>query len=200
MAVSTEQIKKLREHTGAGIMDCKAALVEADGDFDEAVAVLRKKGIQVAAKRDAKQATEGVVCAYVHAGDKIGVLVELNCETDFVARTDDFKNFAKEVAMQVAAQQPTWVSPDDVSEAALAREREILTEQAQAEGKPEHIVEKMVEGRLKKFYEQRCLMNQPYIRDDDIVIQDLLSDLVAKMGEKIVVRRFIRYQVGEELD
>ncbi len=200
MAVSTEQIKKLREHTGAGIMDCKAALVEADGDFDEAVAVLRKKGIQVAAKRDAKQATEGVVCAYVHAGDKIGVLVELNCETDFVARTDDFKNFAKEVAMQVAAQQPTWVSPDDVSEPALAREREILTEQAQAEGKPEHIVEKMVEGRLKKFYEQRCLMNQPYIRDDDIVIQDLLSDLVAKMGEKIVVRRFIRYQVGEELD
>ena len=200
MAVSTEQVKKLRGHTGAGIMDCKAALVEADGDFDEAVAILRKKGIQVAAKRDAKRATEGVVCAYVHAGDKIGVLVELNCETDFVARTDDFKDFAKEVAMQVAAQQPTWVSPDDVPEPALAREREILTEQAQAEGKLEHIVEKMVEGRLKKFYEQHCLMNQPYIRDDDIVIQDLLSDLVAKMGEKIVVRRCVRYQVGEELD
>ncbi len=200
MAVSTEQVKKLRAHTGAGVMDCKAALVEANGDFDEAVAILRKKGIQVAAKRDAKQATEGVVCAYVHAGDKIGVLVELNCETDFVARTADFRDFAKEVAMQVAAQQPMWVSPEDVPEPAVAREREILTGQALAEGKPEHIVAKMVEGRLNKFYEQRCLMNQPYIRDDDITIADLLSDLVAKMGEKIIVRRFVRYQVGEELD
>ena len=200
MAVSTEQVKKLRAHTGAGVMDCKAALVEANGDFDEAVAILRKKGIQVAAKRDAKQATEGVVCAYVHAGDKIGVLVELNCETDFVARTADFRDFAKEVAMQVAAQQPMWVSPEDVPEPAVAREREILTGQALAEGKPEHIVAKMVEGRLNKFYEQRCLMNQPYIRNDDITIADLLSDLVAKMGEKIIVRRFVRYQVGEELD
>ena len=200
MAISAEQVKKLRAHTGAGIMDCKAALVEADGDFDEAVVILRKKGIQVAAKRDAKQTTAGVVCAYVHAGEKIGVLVEVNCETDFVARTADFRDFAKEVAMQVAAQQPTWVSPGDVPEQAVARERQILSEQAQTEGKPDHIVEKMVEGRLNKFYEQRCLMNQPYIRDDDIVIQDLLNHLVAKVGEKIVVRRFVRYQVGEELD
>ena len=200
MAVSIEDVKKLRKQTGAGIMDCKAALVEADGDLDEAVATLRKKGIQVAAKRDAKQATEGVVYAYIHAGEKIGVLVEVNCETDFVARTEEFRSFAKEVAMQVAAQQPTWVAPEDVPEEALARERAILTEQAQAEGKPDHIVAKMVEGRLKKFYEQHCLMNQPYIRDDSITIADLLNELVAKMGEKLLVRRFVRYQVGEELD
>ncbi len=200
MAVSIEDVKKLRKQTGAGIMDCKAALEEADGDLGEAVATLRKKGIQVAAKRDAKQATEGVVYAYIHAGEKIGVLAEVNCETDFVARTEEFGTFAKEVAMQVAAQQPTWVAPEDVPEEALTREREILTEQALAEGKPDHIVAKMVEGRLKKFYEQHCLMNQPYIRDDSITIADLLNELVAKMGEKLLVRRFVRYQVGEELD
>jgi elongation factor Ts len=199
MAVSTEDVKKLREQTGAGVMDCKAALVEANGDFDDAVAILRKRGIEVAAKREAKAAAEGVVCAYVHAGDQVGVLVEVNCETDFVARTDDFKGFAKEVALQVAAQQPLWVSSEDVPEEAVARERDILTEQAQAEGKPDHIVEQMVTGRLKKFYAQNCLLHQPYIRDDSITVEDLLNDLVAKTGEKVVVRRFVRYQVGEEL-
>ena len=200
MAVSTEDVKKLRGQTGAGIMDCKAALVEADGDFDEAVAILRKRGVQIAAKRHARQATEGIVFAYIHGGAQVGVLVEVNCETDFVARTEDFQGFAKNVAMQVAALQPSWVAPEDVPEEVVARERKILTEQAQAEGKPEHIMAQMVEGRLKKFYEQNCLMNQPYIRDDSITVADLLNDLVAKMSEKILVRRFVRYQVGEELD
>ena len=200
MTISVEQVKQLREKTGAGIMGCKEALVEADGDLDEAVAILRKRGIQIATKREARTAAEGVVWAYVHAGEKLGVLVEVNCETDFVARTDDFRDFAKNVAMQVAAQQPRWVSADDVPEAALAREREILTEQAEAEGKPDHIVEQIVEGRLQKFYASDCLLDQPYIRDDSMTIQDLLNDLVANTGEKVVIRRFVRYQVGEELD
>jgi len=200
MAVSTADIKQLRHETGAGVMDCKEALVEAEGDLQEAIAVLRKKGIEVAAKREAKAAAEGVVQAYVHAGERIGVLVEVNCETDFVARTDDFRDFAKNVAMQIAAMQPRWVSPDDVPEEALSRERQILTEQAEAEGKPEHIIEQMVEGRLGKFYAQNCLLQQPYIRDDSMTIEDLLNDLLATTGEKIIIRRFVRYQVGEGLD
>ncbi len=200
MAVSTEDVKKLRQQTGAGIMDCKSALDEADGDIQEAVAILRKQGIRVAARREVKAAREGIVTSYVHGGDQIGVLLEVNCETDFVARTAEFQEFAKNVAMQVAALQPQWVAPEDVPEAALAKEREILTEQARAEGKPEHIIEKMVEGRLKKFYAQQCLLAQPYIRDDTITIHDLLNDLVAQCGEKIVIRRFVRYQVGEEID
>ncbi len=200
MAVSTDDIKQLRHETGAGVMDCKEALVEAEGDLQEAIAVLRKKGIEVAAKREAKAAAEGVVQAYVHAGERIGVLVEVNCETDFVARTDDFRDFAKNVAMQIAAMQPRWVSPDDVPEEALVRERQILTEQAEAEGKPDHIVEQMVEGRLGKFYAQNCLLHQPYIRDDSMTIEDLLNDLLAKTGERIIIRRFVRYQVGEGLD
>ena len=200
MAVSTADIKQLRHETGAGVMDCKEALVEAEGDLQEAIAVLRKKGIEVAAKREAKAAAEGVVQAYVHAGERIGVLVEVNCETDFVARTDGFRDFAKNVAMQIAAMQPRWVSPDDVPEEALARERQILTEQAEAEGKPDHIIEQMVKGRLGKFYAQNCLLHQPYIRDDSMTIEDLLNDLLAKTGEKIIIRRFVRYQVGEGLD
>ena len=199
MEVSTVDVKKLREETGAGIMDCKEALVEAEGDFEEAVAILRRKGIQVAAQREMKAAAEGMVWSYVHAGERIGVLVEVNCETDFVARTEGFRDFAKNVAMQIAAMQPKWVSPDDVPAEAVARERDILTEQAAAEGKPEHIVEQMVEGRLGKFYAQNCLLNQPYIRDDSMTIQDLLNDLLATTGEKIIVRRFVRYQVGEDL-
>ncbi len=200
MAVSTDDIKQLRRETGAGIMDCKQALIQAGGDLQEAIAVLRKKGIEVAAKREAKTAAEGVVHAYVHAGEKIGVLVEINCETDFVARTESFRDFAKNVAMQIAAMQPRWISPDDVPEEAIARERQILTEQARAEGKPDHIVEQMVKGRLAKFYAQNCLLHQPYIRDDSITIGDLLNDLLAATGEKIIIRRFVRYQVGEELD
>ena len=199
MEFSAQDVKRLREKTGAGMMDCKKALAEAKGDFEEAIAVLRKKGISVAAKREGKTATEGTVAAYIHAGDQIGVMVELDCETDFVARTEDFKAFARELCMQIAAQQPRWVAADDVPPEALDRERDILRDQALAEGKPPQIVEKMVEGRMRKFYETYCLVNQPYIRDDTKTIEDLLNDLLAKTGEKIIIRRFMRYQVGEEL-
>ena len=199
MSVSAQDVKKLRERTGAGMMDCKNALTEANGDLEDAVANLRKKGIAVAAKREGKAASEGIVVAYIHAGDQIGVLVEVDCETDFVARTDEFKDFGRELCMQIAAQQPSWVAPEDVPADALDRERDILKEQALAEGKPENIVEKMVEGRLNKFYENHCLIKQPYIRDDSKTIDDLLSDLLARTGEKVVIRRFVRYQVGEEL-
>jgi elongation factor Ts len=198
MAISASDVKALREKTGAGMLDCKKALEEANGDFEEAVAALRKKGISVAAKREGKTASEGTIATYVHAGDQIGVLVEVNCETDFVARTDDFKGFAKELAMQIAAQQPRWVSSEEVPADALDKEREILKEQALAEGKPANIVEKMIEGRIGKFYANYCLLNQPYIRDDSKTIQDLLNDVIAKTGEKVVVRRFVRYQVGAE--
>lgn len=199
MAVSAADVKQLRAQTGAGIMDCKGALEEAKGDFQEAIAILRKQGIVVAAQREAKATREGTVAAYVHAGNQIGVLLEVNCESDFVARTEQFKEFAKHVAMQVVAMQPSWVTPEDVPGDALDREREILGEQARREGKPEHIVEKMIEGRLEKFYAQHCLLAQPYIRNDSITIGDLLNDLVAQCGEKIMVRRFVRYQVGEEV-
>lgn len=198
MAISAQDVKTLREKTGAGMLDCKKALEEANGDIEEAVAALRKKGISVAAKREGKTASEGTIAAYVHAGDQIGVLVEVDCETDFVARTDDFKAFARELAMQVAAQQPRWVSSDEVPPDALDKERDILKEQALSEGKPENIVEKMVEGRMRKFYETYCLLNQAYIRDDSKTIEDLLNDVVAKTGEKVVVRRFVRFQVGAE--
>lgn len=199
MAISAADVKKLREQTGAGMLDCKNALTEANGDFEEAVATLRKKGISVAAKREGKTASQGVVTSYIHAGGQIGVLVEINCETDFVAKTEDFHAFAREVAMQVAAQQPRWVGKDEVPADALDKERQILKEQALNEGKPANIVEKMVEGRMNKFYETYCLLNQPYIRDDSKTIEDLLNDLLAKTGEKVIVRRFARFQVGEEL-
>ena len=200
MAVSAHDVKRLREKTGLGVMDCKRALQEAGGEEAKAIEILRKQGVKVAESKRSRTATEGVIASYVHVNNRVGAMVELACETDFVARTEEFGSFAKEVAMQIAAQQPTWVTPEDVPEEALTREREILTEQALAEGKPDHIVAKMVEGRLKKFYEQHCLMNQPYIRDDSTTIADLLNELVAKMGEKLLVRRFVRYQVGEELD
>lgn len=199
MSISAADVKKLREQTGAGMLDCKNALTEANGDFEEAVATLRKKGISVAAKREGKTASQGVVTSYIHAGGQIGVLVEINCETDFVAKTEDFQAFAREVAMQVAAQQPRWVGKDEVPADALDKERQILKEQALNEGKPANIVEKMVEGRMNKFYETYCLLNQPYIRDDSKTIEDLLNDLLAKTGEKVIVRRFVRFQVGEEL-
>lgn len=198
MSVTTEQVKELREKTGAGLMDCKRALTDADGDMEQAVDILRKKGIEVARKREGKAAKEGTVASYVHAGDQIGVLVEVNCETDFVARTERFVEFARDAAMQIAALQPKWVAPEDVPEEVLAREREVLREQALAEGKPEHIVEKMVEGRLNKFYEDTCLLKQPHIRDDSMTIEDKLNDLIAACGEKVVIRRFVRFQVGEE--
>jgi elongation factor Ts len=200
MPISAEDIKKLHEQTGAGILECKKALEEAGGDFEEAVAILRKKGVKVAAKRASKTASEGMVYSYIHAGSQVGVLVEVNCETDFLARTDDFRTFCEEISMQIAAMRPRWVAPEDVPQEAMDRERDILREQAKTEGKPENVIEKMVEGRLRKFYEDNCLLKQPYIRNDSLSIEDLLNELMGKTGERAVVRRFVRYQVGEETE
>ncbi len=196
--VSAQEVKALRERTGAGIMACKNALVECTGNMEAAIELLRKQGEEIATKRQGRKTANGIVYSYVHAGDQIGVLVEVNCESDFVARNEDFRQFGKDVAMQIAAMRPLWLSREEVPEEAIAKEREILTEQALGEGKPEHIVEKMVEGRLKKFYEQYCLLEQPFIRDDSQTIQDLLTDLIARTGENCIVSRFCRYQVGEE--
>ena len=199
MSISAADVKRLRERTGSGFMDCKKALQEANGDLEEAKAILRKKGVAVAAKRADRAASEGAVTAYIHGGGRIGVLVEVNCETDFVARTDSFQEFCKNVAMQIAASQPRWVSRDDVPEEALERERSILIEQAKGEGKPDHIAEKMVEGRMKKFYTDFCLLDQPYIRDESMIVQDLITDFAGQVGEKVAVRRFTRYALGEEV-
>lgn len=199
MAITPEDVKKLREKTGAGFKDCKAALEECAGDFEAAVDQLRKKGIAVATKKADKATQQGIIGSYIHAGDQVAVMVEVNCQTDFAARTEAFREFAHEVAMQVAAAKPRWVSRDEVPADAIDRERAVLVEQAKAEGKPESIAEKMVEGRVRKFYEENCLLDQKYIRDDSKSINDLLLDLTAKTGELIVVRRFVRMQVGEEL-
>ena len=198
MAITTAQIKELRERTGAGMMDCKKALEECQGDMEKAIAWLRKKGMAKAAKRAGRTASEGLVHAYIHAGGKIGVLVEINCETDFVARTDDFQKFAKEIAMQIAATNPIAISKEDLPTEVIEREKEIYRQQALESGKPEKVIERIVEGKLNKFYEQACLLEQPYIRDDKLKVKDLLNELVAKTGEKIVIRRFVRFQLGEK--
>ncbi|MHB8995504.1 MAG: translation elongation factor Ts [Armatimonadota bacterium] len=199
MAITPDEVKKLREKTGAGFKDCKTALEQCGGNFEAAVDELRKKGIAVASKKADKATQQGMIGTYIHAGDQVAVLVEVNCQTDFAARTEAFREFAHEVAMQIAAARPLWVSRDEVPADAIERERAVLVEQAKAEGKPEAIAEKMVEGRIRKFYEERCLLDQKYIRDDSKSINDLLLDLTAKTGELIVVRRFVRMQVGEEL-
>lgn len=200
MSVNAETVKKLREKTGAGFMDCKNALAEAGGDLDKAVDLLRQKGINVAMAREGRAAEEGIIASYVHAGNQIGVLVDLRCETDFVARTDEFREFGRDIAMQVAAMHPRWVAPEDVPEAVLEHEREVLKQQALEEGKPEHIVEKMIEGRVQKFYEDVCLLKQPSIRDDSLTIEDKLNELVSQTGERVLISRFVRFQVGEETE
>jgi elongation factor Ts len=199
MAISAEEVKKLREKTGAGFKDCQTALNECGGDFEAAVDSLRKKGIAVATKKADKATSQGIVANYIHAGDQVGVMVEVNCQTDFAARTPQFREFAHNVAMQIAAMRPRWVSRDEVPADAIERERAVLIEQAKTEGKSQEIAEKMVEGRIRKFYEENCLLDQKYIRDDSMAINDLLLDLTAKTGELVVVRRFARFQVGEEL-
>lgn len=196
--ITADLVKQLRERTGAGFMDCKKALAEAGGDLDKAAETLRIKGLAQAAKKAGRAATEGVVEAYIHAGGKIGVLVEVNCETDFVARTPEFKQLAHEIAMQVAATNPEYVSKEDVPEEAVAKEREILRAQALADGKPERVVDRIVEGRLDKFYERICLLEQPYIREPGMKVGDLVKQHVAKLGENVVVRRFARFEVGRE--
>ncbi|MCL4467530.1 MAG: translation elongation factor Ts [Deltaproteobacteria bacterium] len=195
--VTAEMVKTLREKTGAGIMECKSALNEAGGNFDKAVDILRKKGIASASKKIGRTAIEGVIEAYIHAGSKIGVMVEINCETDFVARTQDFKIFAKDIAMQIAAANPLYVDRESVPAAIVEKEKEIYAEQSKTSGKPAPVIEKMVQGKLEKFYKEVCLLEQSYIRDPNVVIGDLLKSMIAKVGENIIIRRFARFQIGE---
>lgn len=198
MAVTVEQVKKLREVTGAGILDCRKALEEAGGDFDKAVEILRKKGAAKAAKKAGREAREGVIDVYTHGEGRIGVMVELNCETDFVARTPEFRELAHEIALQIAAMAPRYVSEEDVPEEVLAKEREIARERARAQGKPEHVLDRIAEGMINKFLDEAVLLRQTYIRDDSKTIRDLLTEAIAQMGENIVVRRFVRWELGEE--
>ncbi|MCU0597924.1 MAG: translation elongation factor Ts [Desulfobacterales bacterium] len=195
--ISAESVKTLRSRTGAGIMDCKEALAETNGDMEKAIEHLRKKGIATAQKRAARAASEGVVQSYIHLGGKIGVIVEVNCETDFVAKTDDFKDFAKNIAMHIAASRPLGVIPEDVPPSVLEKEKEIYRHQAREMGKPENMLEKIVEGKMSKFYKESCLMQQPYVRDPNLSIADVLNDMIAKTGEKITISRFARFQIGE---
>ncbi|MBO8153302.1 translation elongation factor Ts [Thermovirga sp.] len=197
MAIDMDAVKELRHRSGAGVLDCKKALQECDGDIDKAVDYLREKGLAKAAKKAGRTASEGVVFSYIHTNGKIGTLIELNCETDFVARTDEFKELGKEIAMHIAAAAPLYISVDDIPAEDLKREKEIYKAQALEEGKPEHIVEKIAEGRLAKFYEETCLLEQKYIRDPEKKIKDLIIEKIAILGENIVVRRFARFSIGE---
>ena len=200
MAISPQDVKELRERTGAGMMDCKRALTDADGDMDKAADILRERGLAANAKKAGRIAAEGIVESYIHMGGKIGVLIEVNCETDFVANTEEFRLFVKDMAMQVAASRPKYIVPEEVDQAELAHEREILRAQALAEGKPEKIVDKMVEGRIQKFYKEVCIMEQPFIKDQDKAVKDVVNELVARIGEKVSIRRFVRYEMGEGLE
>lgn len=195
--ISAERVKELRERTGAGFMDCKRALEETGGDLEKAVVRLREKGLAAAAKKAGRTASQGLIYAYIHPGGRVGAMVEVNCETDFVARTDEFVSLAKDIAMQVAASQPRWVRREDVPAAELEREREILLAQARSENKPERVIQQMVEGRLKKFYAEWCLLEQPFIRDPNVTVGDVIRQAIAKLGENIEVRRFVRYALGE---
>jgi len=197
MAISMDLVKELREKTGAGMLDCKNALEKANGDINKAIELLREKGLSVAQKRSSKVASQGAIGSYIHMNGKIGVLLEVNCETDFVANTEDFQNFLHEVAMQIAAANPKYVRREEVPEDIIAKEKEIYTKQLEEQKKPPQVIEKIVAGKIEKFYEEVCLMDQPYIRDDKKKINDLLKELVAKLGENIVVRRFARFQLGE---
>lgn len=198
--IPAKLVKELRERTGAGMMDCKKALAEAGGDIDKAVNLLREKGLAAAAKKAGRVAAEGVVSSYIHGDGRIGVLVEVNCETDFVAKTDEFKELVKDIAMQIAAAKPEYVRREDVPESVIEKEKEILKAQALNEGKPEHIVEKMVQGRIEKHYKEICLLDQPFIKNPDITVQQLVNEKIAKIGENIVVRRFVRFELGEGIE
>ncbi len=194
--ISAAMVKQLREKTGVGIMDCKEALSQSDGDIDKAVDFLRKKGLATAQKRAGRAMSEGLIQPYIHMGGKLGVLVEINCETDFVAKNDDFKEFAKNIAMHIAATNPVGIASDDVPEEVINKEKEIYRAQALELGKPENVIDKIVEGKLNKFYKDSCLLNQAYVRDPDVNISDLLNNLIAKMGENITIKRFVRFQTG----
>ena len=200
MAISAQDVKSLRESTGAGMMDCKKALDESGGDMDKAVAWLRERGIAKAAKRGDKVASEGAVHSYIHMGGKVGVLVEINCETDFVARGEDFQNLCKDVCLQICSTAPLAVRREELSEAAIAAEKEIYVKQAAETGKPQDICEKIAEGKLKKWFAEVCLMDQQFVKDPDRSIDQLVTELSGKVGEKITVRRFVRYQLGEGIE
>ncbi len=193
--ISAAMVKQLREKTGVGIMDCKEALSQSDGDIDKAVDFLRKKGLATAQKRAGRAMSEGLIQPYIHMGGKLGVLVEINCETDFVAKNDDFKEFSKNIAMHIAATNPVGIASDDVPEEVINKEKEIYRAQALEMGKPENVADKIVEGKLNKFYKDNCLLNQAYVRDPDVIISDLLNDMIAKMGENITIKRFVRFQI-----
>ena len=198
MNITSAMVKDLRNKTGAGMMDCKEALTAAAGDFENAIDFLRKKGMSAATKRSSKAAKEGTISFYIHMGGRIGVLVELNCETDFVAKTDDFQALAKDLAMHVAASNPLFVRAEEIPESVMEREKEIYRSQLLEEKKPEKIWEKIIEGKLRKYCEEVCLMNQKFIKDTDITVETLITNMMAKTGENIILRRFVRFQLGEE--
>lgn len=197
MEITAQMVKELREKTGAGMMDCKSALTETGGDSDRAINYLREKGIAKAAGKAGRLTKEGIITSYIHAGSKLGVLVEINCETDFVARTDDFKNFAKDVAMQIAASNPGAVSRKELDADIIDQEKKIYRQQAINEGKPEKILDKIVEGKLEKYFSDVCLMEQPFVKDNDKSIKDLLNETVARLGENMSIKRFVRFRLGE---
>jgi elongation factor Ts len=197
--ISASAVKELRERTGSGMMDCKKALTESNGDMEKAIEILRERGLAAAAKKAGRIASEGIVDAYIHGGGRIGVLIEVNSETDFVAKNEEFRQFVKDMAMQVAASNPLYVRREEVDPNIIEKEREIYKAQALNEGKPEKIIEKMVAGRIEKYYKEICLLEQPFIRDTDKTVQDILSALIAKIGENISIRRFVRFERGEGL-
>lgn len=200
MEITASMVKELRERTGVGMMDCKNALVAADGDIEKAIDELRTKGLAKAAKKAGRVASEGLVSSYIHAGGRIGVLVEVNCETDFVAKTDDFKQLAHDISMQIAAANPSYVVRGEVPAEIIEHEKQILKAQALEEGKPEKVIEKMVEGRIEKFYKENCLMEQAFIKDADKSIEQIIHENIARVGENISIRRFVRYEVGEGIE
>ncbi|WP_271628572.1 translation elongation factor Ts [Caldicellulosiruptor sp. DIB 104C] len=198
--ISAEMVKELRERTGAGMMDCKKALEDANGDMEKAIELLRERGLAKAAKRASRVAAEGIVESYIHGNGRIGVLVEINCETDFVARNEEFRQFAKDIAMQIAAANPKYVSREEIPQEVIEKEKAILRQQALNEGKPENVVDRIIEGRLEKFFEEVCLLEQPWIKNPDMKIKDLLAEKIAKIGENIVIRRFARFERGEGIE
>jgi len=198
MKITAQMVKQLREMTGAGMMDCKKALQEANGDFDKAIKILREKGLAKAAKKAGRAAKEGMIHAYIHGGGRIGVMVEVNCETDFVARTDEFKTLVNDIALHIAAFAPRWIRREDVPEDVLEQEKEIYRKQAIQEGKPEHVIERIVEGKLKNFYKENVLLEQPFVKDEDKTVEEVVKEAIAKIGENIVIRRFVRWELGEE--
>jgi elongation factor Ts len=199
MEISIEQVKDLRQRTGAGIIDCKAALQEARGDMEGAIEYLRRKGLATAAKKAGRIAADGLVASYIHAGGKMGVLVEINCETDFVAKTEDFQTFVKNIAMQIAAANPQYIRREDVPADVLDKERRIYRSQALEAGKPEKVIEKIIEGKIERFYSEVCLLEQTYIKDSDLTVKEVLDGMIAKIRENIAIRRFARFQLGEGL-